>query len=93
MFWRDRLEREYKPLFERRSMGTAVWSPLCGGFLSGKYNDGEIPADSRGALMYKTGGHLSVRADRFFGPATKQNTVVKLHALKDLAQSLGYTQS
>jgi len=59
-------------------MGTAVWSPLYGGFLSGKYNDGEIPKDSRGALMYKTGGHLSVRADHFFGPLNKDKTVKKL---------------
>ena len=93
MFWRDRLEKEYKPLFERRSMATAIWSPLCGGFLSGKYNDGKIPEDSRGALMYKTGGHLAVRADRFFGETTKEQTVQKLKALSDLAAAQGFTQS
>ena len=28
-------------------MGTTVWSPLSGGMLSGKYNDGKAPEDSR----------------------------------------------
>ena len=72
-------------------MATAIWSPLCGGFLSGKYNDGKIPEDSRGALMYKTGGHLAVRADRFFGETTKEQTIQKLRALSDLAAAQGFT--
>jgi voltage-dependent potassium channel beta subunit len=45
---RGRLERELLPLFERRGMGTTIWSPLEFGLLTGKYNDG-IPPVSRGA--------------------------------------------
>jgi aryl-alcohol dehydrogenase-like predicted oxidoreductase len=41
------MEREHKPLFERRMMGTTIWSPLAGGVLTGKYNDGGIPENSR----------------------------------------------
>lgn len=63
MMWRDRFEREHKPLFERRNIGTTIWSPLAGGFLAGKYNDGLIPEGSRAELMYKFGGHLAKRAD------------------------------
>ncbi len=74
-------------------MGTTIWSPLSGGFLCGKYNEGDIPNNSRGALMYKTGGHLSVRADSLFGPENKERTVKKLKALADLANELGFTQS
>ncbi|KAF9179482.1 hypothetical protein BGZ51_006901 [Haplosporangium sp. Z 767] len=49
MFHRDRVEKEYLPLFKSFGMGTTIWSPLASGLLSGKYNDG-IPSDSRLAL-------------------------------------------
>ena len=67
MMWRDRMEREHKPLFERRMMGTTIWSPLAGSVLTGKYNDGGIPENSRIELAYKTGGLLAKRADIYFG--------------------------
>ncbi|MCD2177706.1 aldo/keto reductase [Rhizobium sp. C1] len=42
------LEREIVPLLEEEKMGLMVWSPLAGGFLSGKYNrDGAGPNDGR----------------------------------------------
>jgi len=43
MLVRERMEKEYKTLFDARGMGTTIWSPLCMGFLSGKYNNGTIP--------------------------------------------------
>jgi len=46
---RERVEREYAPLYERLRIGTTTWSPLASGLLTGKYNDG-IPEGSRGAL-------------------------------------------
>jgi aryl-alcohol dehydrogenase-like predicted oxidoreductase len=46
---RDRVEREYAPLYRDCGMGTTVWSPLASGLLTGKYNDG-IPVDRRGVL-------------------------------------------
>ena len=47
LFHRDRLEREYHPLFQPPySLGTTIWSPLMSGVLTGKYNDG-IPDGSR----------------------------------------------
>ena len=49
MFHRDRVEAEYRPLYENYGMGTTIWSPLASGILTGKYNDG-IPKDSRFAL-------------------------------------------
>ncbi len=49
LFHRDRVEREYAPLYERLGLGTTIWSPLASGLLTGKYNDG-VPPDSRGAL-------------------------------------------
>lgn len=46
MFYRERVEVEYHPLYEQYGLGTTIWSPLASGFLTGKYNDG-IPEDSR----------------------------------------------
>ena len=49
LLWRERVEEEYAPLYEKRGMGTTVWSPLASGALTGKYLDG-IPEGSRAAL-------------------------------------------
>jgi voltage-dependent potassium channel beta subunit len=43
---RERVEREYAPLYDSYGMGTTIWSPLASGLLSGKYNAG-IPHDAR----------------------------------------------
>ena len=49
LLWRDRVEREYAPLYDEYEMGTTVWSPLASGALTGKYLKG-IPDGSRAAL-------------------------------------------
>ena len=49
MLSRDRVEKEYAPLYEKYGMGTTVWSPLASGALTGKYLDG-VPDESRAAL-------------------------------------------
>ncbi len=46
MLGRERMDRALLPLFEKYGMGSTVYSPLAGGILTGKYNDG-IPDDSR----------------------------------------------
>ena len=46
---RDRVEKEYAPLYRDIGLGTTIWSPLASGVLSGKYNNG-IPPDSRGTI-------------------------------------------
>ena len=46
MFHRERVEREYAPLYDTPGLGTTIWSPLASGLLTGKYNDG-IPDGSR----------------------------------------------
>jgi aryl-alcohol dehydrogenase-like predicted oxidoreductase len=47
MLWREKFEVEYVPLFDEFGLGTTIWSPLAGGLLTGKYNDGVAPTDSR----------------------------------------------
>ena len=49
MFERDRVEREYDPLYSGIGLGTTIWSPLASGILTGKYGDG-IPEGSRMSL-------------------------------------------
>ena len=46
---RDRVEKEYAPLYRDLGLGTTTWSPLASGLLTGKYQKG-IPEGSRGAL-------------------------------------------
>ena len=47
MIVREKVEVEYGPLFDRFGLGTTIWSPLLGGLLTGKYNDGNFPPSSR----------------------------------------------
>ena len=49
MFHRDKIEKEYLPLYEKIGLGTTIWSPLRSGILTGKYNNG-IPDGSRLSL-------------------------------------------
>src|ERR1700743_2342653 len=46
LFWRKRVEQEYKRLYEDIGLGLTTWSPRASGLLTGKYRDG-APADSR----------------------------------------------
>lgn len=46
LFARDRVEKEFAPIYERTGMGLTTWSPLASGVLTGKYLGG-IPAGSR----------------------------------------------
>ncbi len=46
---RERVEKEYQPLYREIGLGTTIWSPLSSGLLSGKYARG-TPAGSRATL-------------------------------------------
>lgn len=46
LFRRERVEKEYAPLYKKYGIGTTIWSPLDSGILTGKYNEG-IPLGSR----------------------------------------------
>lgn len=49
MFHRERVEKEYAPLYKQFGLGTTIWSPLASGLLTGKYNQG-IPDGTRATL-------------------------------------------
>lgn len=46
------LEREIVPMLQSEGIGLMVWSPLAGGFLSGKYSDGTAPEGRRAAFNF-----------------------------------------
>jgi voltage-dependent potassium channel beta subunit len=81
LLWRDRVEHEYAPLFEKRGMGATVWSPLASGALTGKYLGG-IPEDSRAALP----GYEWLR-EHILTPANDD----KIRRVLEVAEELGCT--
>ncbi|MGD1055187.1 MAG: aldo/keto reductase [Nitrososphaerales archaeon] len=83
MIHRDRVEKEYLPLYREIGLGTTTWSPLASGLLTGKYND-DIPPNSRAAL--KGYGWLKDAV------ITPQNTTKTKH-LKPIAKELGCTMA
>jgi aryl-alcohol dehydrogenase-like predicted oxidoreductase len=55
------IERDVLPACEQYGMGVIPWSPLAGGWLSGRYSkDGESPGSSRRAQMIPTRYDMSI---------------------------------
>jgi voltage-dependent potassium channel beta subunit len=52
------IERDVLPMADKLGMGVVVWSPLAGGMLTGKYNDG-IPENSRAKTTNWLDGRLT----------------------------------
>lgn len=49
ILWRDRVEKDYRRLYDDLGLGTTIWSPLSSGLLTGKYLNG-VPEGSRATL-------------------------------------------
>jgi voltage-dependent potassium channel beta subunit len=92
MYFRESVEVNYTELFDRYGLGTTIWSPLSGGILSGKYNDGNFPEASR---LADPGLHPQVKARYLakFNEENKPKTVAQLQGLKSIADELGISQS
>ena len=88
MFIRDRFEKEYRRIFAENKYGTTIWSPLAGGILSGKYNDGKIPEGSR-FDKHK----LDFVWQKYMNEEKRETTLTKLNKLADFAKELGYSQA
>ena len=83
MLHRDRVEKEYLPLYREIGMGTTIWSPLASGLLTGKYNEG-IPEGTRAALE----GYGWIK-EQILTPSN----IAKVKALQSLAKELGCTMA
>ena len=83
LFWRDRVENEYKRLYEDIGLGTTIWSPLASGLLTGKSLNG-VPEGSRATLP----GYEWLRS-----ALTDEKRNGKVAELKVIADELGITLS
>ncbi len=83
MLHREKMEKEFLPLFRDFKLGTTVWSPLASGILSGKYNEG-IPQGSRLSLE-----EYQWLLERYQAMKWKERS----KKLSDLAKNLGITQA
>jgi aryl-alcohol dehydrogenase-like predicted oxidoreductase len=83
------LEKTYRRLFERFGYGSTVWSPLCGGLLTGKYNDGTIDEEDR----YQNPIIKAMVWDRYMGDKVRDKTLQICRDLKEYSEELGYTMA
>jgi len=68
------IEPEFFPLCQQEGLGIVTWSPLGGGFLSGKYLPGkELAPDSRIASVEKREDYREKSEDSWQKRATEQN--------------------
>jgi aryl-alcohol dehydrogenase-like predicted oxidoreductase len=74
------VEQDVFPVVQRHGIGAIVWSPLAGGWLTGKYRRGEdVPADSRAARVRQFNPRV---ADRF--DMDRETNRRKLEVVDDL---------
>jgi len=81
MLVRDKVEVEFAQIYKTVGLGTTIWSPLCSGILTGKYN-----TDSEASVRLKR-GELGWLAEAML---TDEN-LTKVSKLGDLANELSIT--
>ena len=79
LFERNKVEKEYLPVYDFVGLGTTIWSPLASGLLTGKYNNG-IPENSRLALPEMSWLKDKVMAD---------DRIKRIKNLGEIAKELG----
>ncbi|HMG20932.1 MAG TPA: aldo/keto reductase, partial [Kofleriaceae bacterium] len=77
------LEREHVPLCRDEGLGILPWSPLAGGFLTGKFERGKPPV---------TGTRLGEKAERFARYDLERNWKI-LDAVRSVARETGASPS
>jgi len=80
---RDRVEKEYLPLYREIGLGTTIWSPLASGLLTGKYNTGIPPGTLASLQGYEWLKEYVI---------TPQN-IEKVKRLQPIAADLGCTMA
>lgn len=86
LFVRNRVEREYRRLYETTGLGLTIWSPLSSGLLTGKYDEG-IPAGSR-LSMADFAGFTEGQNKKIF-----DQRVAASKKLEPIAKKLGCTRA
>ena len=80
------VERDILPTAQKYGIGVLPWSPLAGGWLSGRYRRGEDPAVTSSRLKRQPARH---------DPASPENKVKleAVYALQELADEAGLTMA
>ena len=69
-----RFEDELAQVCIQEGVSLIPYSPLGGGALSGKYNDGAMPEGARFSAYLKMGGRQAKMAERFVNPKSEEST-------------------
>ena len=77
------IEKDLLPTTQRYGMGTLPWSPLAGGWLTGRYRKGQDVPESRRAAMIPQRYDMSIPAN--------QAKLEAADALAELAEETGIT--
>ena len=83
LLFRERFEKEYKPIFKKYGLGTTIWSPLASGVLSGKYMK-RMPNKHR----FKVKGYEWLQEELL-----QDSFQPKLQTIKDLAEKMNVTMA
>ncbi|KAK9817728.1 hypothetical protein WJX72_001292 [[Myrmecia] bisecta] len=77
---REKVEKEFLPLYKTYGTGLTTWGPLASGVLTGKYSGGKVPEGSRltTSLFQQYKGYLLT-----------EDKLAKIDSLKPLAEELG----
>jgi voltage-dependent potassium channel beta subunit len=86
MLNRDKVEKDFAPLYEEMGLGTTIFSPLAGGILTGKYAKG-LPKDSRVHQDDLDWFRKSIESPK------GQEKIRKVKNLEPLAKELGCTMA
>jgi voltage-dependent potassium channel beta subunit len=86
IFEREKIEKEYLPIYENFGLGTTTWSPLAFGVLTGKYVDG-IPEGSR---FDDAKGISKIHYNWFDNPEGREK-IQKVRKLVPIAEKIGCT--
>ncbi|KAF1847348.1 Aldo/keto reductase [Cucurbitaria berberidis CBS 394.84] len=84
---RERVESEFRWLYEKYGTGLTIWSPLKQGILTGKYNGvDKPPADSR---LANATDPFSVQYSKTFGDETWKAELAQVEKLRPISEELG----
>ncbi|KAH0608612.1 uncharacterized protein H6S33_001746 [Morchella sextelata] len=87
---RDKVEKQFAPLYEKHGLGITCFSPLKIGVLTGKYNEFKIPEGSR--LATATDPFTSSVRAKFDSDEEIKKNIQAARDLKPIADELGITQ-
>jgi aryl-alcohol dehydrogenase-like predicted oxidoreductase len=92
LFVREKVEKEYLPIYETFGLGNTIWSPLASGVLTGKYANG-IP---QGTRLSATKGWGKLMADHIKNQLETPEGQVRTEKVRKFvpfAEKLGFTPS